>query len=198
LEPISIHLSYSSRISSFWAVVKCPRLEERDGTSKDITDFSPRQYCQITVTRQPDTEGVRSGLGAPPLFRRDCLARSVAGRLVDSRLPAFGVRCLLPAQMSRGGHGPTGGEKTGTAAEVPCALKSSPPRTPSAEGFSSVFSTVRGRDCLPMPVTWEDRHWRAHSTEPPTVTWLVFNPPMNGERTPPDPCGSRFRRSRRG
>jgi hypothetical protein len=48
---------------------------------------------------------VRSGLGAPPLFRRDCLARSVAGRLVDSRLPAFGVRCLLPAQMSRGGHG---------------------------------------------------------------------------------------------
>src|SRR5699024_9352633 len=68
-EPISIHLSYSSRISSFWAVVKCPRLEERDGTSKDITDFSPRQYCQITVTRQPDTEGPRGGLGAPPWFR---------------------------------------------------------------------------------------------------------------------------------
>src|SRR5699024_1992365 len=57
------------RISSFWAVVKCPRLEERDGTSKDITDFSPRQYCQITVTRQPDTEGLHNGLGAPPLSR---------------------------------------------------------------------------------------------------------------------------------
>src|SRR5699024_1363921 len=92
---------------------------------------------------------VRSGLGAPPLFRRDCLARSVAGRLVDSRLPAFGVRCLLPAQMSRGGHGPTGGEKTGTAAEVPCALKSSPPRTPSAGSFSSVFSSVRGLELPP-------------------------------------------------
>src|SRR5699024_7244393 len=70
LEPISIHLSYSSRISSFWAVVKCPRLEERDGTSKDITDFSPRQYCQITVTRQPDTEGAHRCLGTPPLSRQ--------------------------------------------------------------------------------------------------------------------------------
>src|SRR5699024_11421464 len=70
LEPISIHLSYSSRISSFWAVVKCPRLEERDGTSKDITDFSPRQYCQITVTRQPDTEGAHRCFDALSLFRR--------------------------------------------------------------------------------------------------------------------------------
>src|SRR5699024_6611833 len=60
----------SSRISSFWAVVKCPRLEERDGTSKDITDFSPRQYCQITVTRQPDTEGRHSGVGTQEWFRR--------------------------------------------------------------------------------------------------------------------------------
>src|SRR5699024_11195393 len=43
---------------------------ERDGTSKDITDFSPRQYCQITVTRQPDTEGAHGGLGAPSWSRR--------------------------------------------------------------------------------------------------------------------------------
>src|SRR5699024_1479329 len=82
-EPISIHLSYSSRISSFWAVVKCPRLEERDGTSKDITDFSPRQYCQITVTRQPDTEGVHRGLGAPPLVGLSSVRSAVVSAMED-------------------------------------------------------------------------------------------------------------------
>src|SRR5699024_984908 len=101
-EPISIHLSYSSRISSFWAVVKCPRLEERDGTSKDITDFSPRQYCQITVTRLPDTEGAHSGLGTAPLSRGGLqvltnlmtppiiAARSAAAGIVSSHTPNIG------------------------------------------------------------------------------------------------------------
>src|SRR5699024_6050155 len=92
LEPISIHLSYSSRISSFLAVVKCPRLEERGGTSKDITDFSPRQYCQITVTRQPDTEGVHSGLGTPPLFRPPLWRSAVVSGLRRCFEQAFGSR----------------------------------------------------------------------------------------------------------
>src|SRR5699024_7291762 len=88
----------------------------------------PKQRCSAETTVQcnklrPNNGGaprplcVRSGLGAPPLFRRGCLVRSVTGRLLDSRLPACGIRCLLPAQLSRGGHGPTGGEQAGTAAE---------------------------------------------------------------------------------
>src|SRR5699024_12679512 len=78
LEPFSLHWSLSSGISSCWAVVKRPRLAERDGPSKDIPDFSPRQYCQITVTRQPDTEGTRSGLGAPALSRTRVTAATPA------------------------------------------------------------------------------------------------------------------------
>src|SRR5699024_3012502 len=76
---------------SFWAVVKCPRLEERDGTSKDITDFSPRQYCQITVTRQPDTEGAHGGLGAPSWSRR---------KRSRGRTPAAGDRRVEPQLMA--------------------------------------------------------------------------------------------------
>src|SRR5699024_560412 len=94
LEPISIHLSYSSRISSFWAVVKCPRLEERDGTSKDITDFSPRQYCQITVTRQPDTEGAHSGFGAAPVGRASAAAAGAAAASLPPQTGLLGV--VLP------------------------------------------------------------------------------------------------------
>src|SRR5699024_8172337 len=75
-----------------------------------------------------------SGLGAPPLFRRGCLVRSVAGRLVDSRLPAFGIRGLLPAQMSRGGHGPACGEQAGTAAEERQGAVRSGPRQLTAVG----------------------------------------------------------------
>src|SRR5699024_6347924 len=81
-----------------------------------------------------------SGLGAPPLFRRGCLVKSVAGRLVDSRLRAFGIRGLLPAQMSRGGHGPTRGEQAGTAAEERQGAVRSGPRQLTAAG-----STVAAR-----------------------------------------------------
>src|SRR5699024_4689873 len=115
-------LSYSSRISSFWAVVKCPRLEERDGTSKDITDFSPRQYCQITVTRQPDTEGVHSGLGAPALSRHRRGAggpqlRSVCGDVVSRVLCGVGSRWRPATHMSGRGHRTADREQAGTTAE---------------------------------------------------------------------------------
>src|SRR5699024_1729969 len=62
-------------------------LEERDGTSKDITDFSPRQYCQITVTRQPDTEGAPRCLGTRPVSRQR---------------PLMQTRCSRRLRVSRG------------------------------------------------------------------------------------------------
>src|SRR5699024_4237400 len=57
------------------------------------------------------------------------------------------------------------------------------PRTWLAIGRKLLIGVLlgSGSGLPPAPVTWEDGRRRVHSTEPPTASWLVFNPPMNGE-----------------